>query len=186
VNTKILLTGSAVIVLIFVGFAFYLGLRLRENQISTSVIGGAPANTQLVTSAGVNQQQMENSKQELRSSRIIQQGVVVSYLDQTKELSVLDHQTNELKDLTIGSITEYKCWPEVYINSKGEEISMYGAYFPVKPDSFLYLKGEHKKAVSSLATDLQAGKKIISMVTLTEGDQPTSDVYDLAVLGCTD
>lgn len=186
-NNKILLTGSAVIILAFVGFAFYLSLRLREGQIS-NLTGEAPGTsaTNIVSSAGVTPQQMENSKTELRSTRIVQQGTVVSYVAETKELAILDQQTNQLKELTTNQLIEYKCWPEAFTNSKGEQISMYGAYFPVKPDSFLYLNGEQKKDLSSLANNLQAGKKIISMVTLTEGDQPTSDVYDLAILDCSE
>lgn len=183
VNTKILAIGSALIVFLFIGFAFYLGLRLREDQIN-QFTSDEPGTTRMVSSVGVTPAQMEKSKEELLSTRIIKQGVIVSYNSTSQTLSILENSTDKLEELELADLTEYKCWPENYTTPTGEKISIYGAFFPVKPDSYLFIQGEEKQLLSTLANNLQAGRKIISMVNLSSDQQATNQVYDLAVLGC--
>lgn len=178
-NNKIVIAGSILITLVFLVVFFGWTLNLRRNTLLDSGLNSAPVTNVVPLNDTITQQQIKRSEKDVYSTMVVKRGVVVNYSQ--GQLSLLEKTADELIELDTSSLTEYKCWPGFFTTSSGDQVSIYDAFMPMDPISVLYIKGETKKTIDQLASDLIASRKVIAKVTDASG---STTVNDLAILDC--
>jgi hypothetical protein len=132
-------------------------------------------------------------KQENSSVLLLSRGRILNFDEEsnTIEIAAEDKNREPKKDVIItrtetidlSSIKQVKCWPEKVPVNNGQEISILDAYFPMKPDSELYLTKETVKTYKEVTEFISTGT-FVFVKKKTPTEDPTFTAQQLAIIGC--
>lgn len=202
-NWKVLLAGTAFILVIFLG---YLGFQFLQNRsrISSENQSRQITSVTVFDENGPSEQAQEIARSEVNSQTVLIRGEATQY-DITSRIATIAVETRQLNGATavIGLlevsidpklVKEFSCWPSFFKTPTGQDISIREAYMPINTNSILYIKGEVKRPIGQIAQYLAPRPVVFALLTSSPTDAqavltdttglPTQVAKEVAILGC--
>jgi hypothetical protein len=203
-NWRILLLGSAFIIIVF--FSFF-GFQIINNR-KLAAVPQTESTSSIVRYENniVPEQAQRAVEKEVKNQNQLVRGRVSTYNSNTNTLTVAIEQKQfdssfaviGLLEILVDNklINNFLCWPEFFTTANGSQIDVKQSYFDLQNNSYLFMKGETKKDISQLETYLEGSPYVFALLTqplTVSGEQEvikdTSEitrqsVKELAILGC--
>jgi len=194
-NRNILIGGSLLILLIFgIGWGFLWLTYLRQDALSDRYATPTPfptANPQQRVTFENEADVPVDVREEIEAQRILLKGAIIDSNPAERTLEVarsIRPDETELVTASFRNVREILCWPEFFETNDGTQIAIADAYFPVTPNSQLFIRGEEVLQVSDLS-DAEMNNIFAdnSVVTIANTDnQGSAVISQLAIVGCLD
>jgi hypothetical protein len=189
-NWKYLLIG---LVIIFIPFGvLFARISSVSNTTKPTTIPGEQDSQAPAKARGPEDLSSETRKavaEEGNALLILSRGRVINFEEKTNTLQITAENQNvngvetRTETIDLSSLKQVKCWPEKVPVGNGQEASILKAYFPMKPDSELYLTKEIVKSYEEIKGFLKPG--VFAFVKRkTPSPDPTFTAEQLAIIGC--
>ncbi|MDH5532840.1 MAG: hypothetical protein OEX81_00235 [Candidatus Pacebacteria bacterium] len=201
-NWKILVGGSFFIIIIFSVFLGFQFIQNRGNLLNIPEGNQVSTFKPLLTKTP--EERRLAAKSEANTSRQLVRGYVFRYSQEnnTFGIAVEAKQPNGIMgvigvvDIVIDPdrINEFLCWPEFNKTPAGIDVDMKKTFISMGADNTLYLKGESKKQIEAVGTQLNNSPYVFAfLATAVEDLIPSIEnskdldaqyVDQLSILGC--